>query len=56
MPFITTEGNNRYEDLKKALIDAYGRSKASKQAELLAMASKPGGMGDRKPASIMRLI
>ena len=42
----------KYEALKQALISAYGRSQAQKDAELLAIT----GMGDRRPSSFLRYL
>jgi len=43
---------NKYEALKKALLDAFSRSQAQKDAELLALS----GLGDRKPTALLRKI
>ena len=51
---ITNEGQERYKYLKEALIKAYGKSQAKKNAELLTMSSRPGGLGDRKPSKKIR--
>ena len=53
---ITNEGQERYRVLKEALIKAYGKSRAKKSAELLAMAARPGGLGDRKPSNLLMKI
>ena len=42
---ITTEGQNRYATLKATLIKTYGKSPATKNAELLEMNAHPRGMG-----------
>ena len=53
---ITNEGQDRYRTLKEALIKAYGKSRAKKNAELLAMSARPGGLGDRKPSNLLMKI
>ena len=44
--------NDKYEALKAALIDAFGRTQASKDMELLSLA----GLGDRKPSSLLHYM
>ena len=53
---IETPGPDHYVSLKAALIKAYGKSRATKNAELLEMSATPGGMGDRRPSHIMMRI
>ena len=53
---VVNEGQDRYRHLKEALIKAYGKSRAKKNAELLAMSSRPGGLGDRKPSNLLMKI
>ena len=43
---------NKFEALKKALLDAFSKSQAQKDAELLALS----GLGDRKPTALLRKI
>ena len=43
---IERQGPDRYATLKAALIKAYGKTRATKNAELLEMSATPGGMGD----------
>ena len=49
-------GDDRYGTLKAALIKAYGKSRAKKNAELLALNSKSGMLGDRKPSTFLMKI
>ena len=44
--------NDKYEALKVAFIDAFGRTQASKDMELLSLA----GLRDRKPSSLLRYM
>ena len=44
--------NNKYEALKAALIDAFGRTQASKDMALQSLA----GLRDRKPSSLLRYM
>ena len=53
---VNAEGDNRYQVLKEALISVYGKSTAQKGSELLALSSRPGSLGDRKPLSVMMRI
>ena len=53
---IETASNEKYTLLKRALLKAYGKSPAKKGAELLAMTSRPGGIGDRKPSNLLMKI
>jgi len=53
---VQAQGQDRYGKLKTALIKIYGKTLAEKNAELLALSSKPGGLGDKKPSSIMMKI
>ena len=43
---------NKYENLKKALIKAFGKSQAQRANELLNL----NGLGDRKPTALLRRI
>ena len=51
-----SQGQDRYPALKAALIKVYGKTKATKNSELLEMAARPGGMGDLRPTNIMMKI
>ena len=42
--------------MKKALLKSYGRSAAKKNAELLSMLARSGGIGDRKPSTLLMRI
>ena len=42
----------RYPALRAALIDCYGRSQASRYAQLIAL-TRPGALGDRKPMEFL---
>ena len=53
---VQAQGPDRYNKLKATLIKIYGKSPATKNAELLSLTAKPGGLGDRKPSSIMMKI
>ena len=53
---VATVSNEKYSLLKRALLKAYGRSPAKKNAELLAMTARPGGIGDRKPSNLLMKI
>lgn len=43
---------NKYEALRKALMEAFAKSQAQKDAELLAIS----GLGDRRPTALLRKI
>ena len=49
---INPPDNNKYLTLKQALIKAFGKSQAQKDAELLNF----GGLGDRRPTALLRKI
>ena len=53
---VATVSTEKYTLLKRALLKAYGRSPAKKNAELLAMTARPGGIGDRKPSNLLMKI
>ena len=44
--------NDKYEELKASLIDAFGQSQVAKDNALLSL----GGLGDRKPTSLLRYM
>lgn len=44
--------NNKYDGLKASLIDAFGLSQMEKDIALLSL----GGLGDRKPTSLLRYM
>lgn len=44
--------HDKYEALKSALINAFGKTQASKDMELLSLS----GLGDRKPSSLLRYM
>ena len=53
---VSATGPNWYENIKTSLIKAYGKTEATKNAELLEMASRPGSLGDRRPSNILMKI
>ena len=53
---VAVVSTEKYSLLKKALLKAYGRSAAKKNAELLAMTSRPGGISNRKPSNLLMKI
>ena len=48
-------GDGRYEALKKALIESFGKSVPAKQAQLVGLCANPS-LGDRKPIEYLRHI
>ena len=53
---VNSRGQDRYENLKAALLKAYGKSAATKGSELLELCANPGCLGDKRPSSIMSEI
>lgn len=51
-PILLHPPADKYEALKSALIDAFAKSQAQKDAELLSIS----GLGDRKPTALLRKI
>lgn len=49
---INPPDKNKYSAIKEALIKAFGKSQAQKDAELLNL----GGLGDRRPTALLRKI
>ena len=49
---VNPPAQGKYDKLKSALLDAFGRSQAQKDAELLSLS----GLGDRKPTALLRKI
>ena len=49
---INPPDKNKYTAIKEALIKAFGKSQAQKDAELLNL----GGLGDRRPTALLRKI
>ena len=47
---VLSPADGKYDALKAALINAFGKTKASKDMELLSLS----GLGDRKPSSLLR--
>ena len=53
---IESTSNTKYTLLKQALLKAYGKSTAKKNAELLAMTARPGGIGNCRPSNLLMTI
>ena len=52
---IARGGDGRYEALKEALIESFGKSVPAKQAQLVGLCANPS-LGDRKPIEYLRHI
>ena len=53
---IKAQGPDRYVALKAALIKAYGKTQDTKNAELLELATRSAGLGDKRPSSMLMKI
>ena len=49
---MSPPAEGKYETLKAGLVEAFGKSQAAKDNELLSLS----GLGDRKPSSLLRYI
>ena len=52
---IARGGDGRYEALKEALVESFGKSVSAKQAQLVGLCANPS-LGDRKPIEYLRHI